>query len=103
MALCECAGRSALGQQIEDVISFSSDREKLVFRVTTHGCTRKEDFNIEMNKIGPTELLITLVRLHPDNCKGFFREGKQLVFERNDLGIPQNASIRLANRSSSVR
>jgi hypothetical protein len=103
IALCDCGGRSALGQEIESVMSFSSDAEKLVFQVATHGCTRKEDFKVEMSELVPNQWTITLVRLRPDECKGFFREGTQLVFRRGDLGIPQNASIRLSNRSTGVR
>ena len=86
-------------ERSEDILGFHSDNDRLVFRVQTNGCTRKEDFAVNIRPSIPdvNEISITLFRLRRDECKGFFREGTEIVFTRQELSLPQEARIRVTN------
>jgi hypothetical protein len=97
-ATAACTASHLFAQQVEIPIEFRASGQNLVFRVNTHGCTHKSDFvvDIEPNQTSSDIIVVTLVRLHPDRCKGLFREGKEINFTRQELRLPPRVTITIS-------
>jgi hypothetical protein len=78
------------------------DETCLAIRVTSTGCTGKEDFEIRLSKstTGNTALTLEVLRLTPDRCKTISHV-VELSFSWEELGLDpallKAASVRVAN------
>ena len=90
--------------QVERVFEFRVKDTQLVFRVATGGCTEADDFKLrkEVNPKAAGTVKLTLIRLKPDSCKGYFPEGTKITFDRQKLGIPASAEIELKNPQRAI-
>jgi hypothetical protein len=76
---------------------------KLIVTVPTGGCTDKSSFKLDAKKeagllSGSSHYILTLVRIKIDECKAFFPDGEEIVFDlEKDLGLKGNYTISLAN------
>lgn len=73
--------------------------QKLIITVATGGCTKKDDFHVEVNK-GFTRLppyLVTVYRIKSDDCRGNF-EPIRISFSLKELGLEGNVDFRVLNR-----
>jgi hypothetical protein len=79
----------AVAQQTEPVLGFRDADGELTFRVQSHGCTSKDDFEVRVSphSADTRQVTVGLVRKKQDNCKGFFREGAEIAFTRQELGL----------------
>jgi hypothetical protein len=96
-------GASSLSLAVDEsevLLDFKVDNETLMFRVFSRGCTYKSDFVLEITPGTPLipQFVITLRRLRLDPCKGFDREGKLIVFSKQELGLPRHSQIEMTNR-----
>jgi hypothetical protein len=89
----------AAEQQLEQVLGFRDADGELVFRVPSHGCTSKEDFEARVSPhlADAHEVTVGLVRKRQDSCKGFFREGAEIAFTRRELGLAGDIAVQPAN------
>ena len=102
------AATSAIGivqsvaQQTEQLLDFRDADGKLTFRVTSHGCTSKDDFEVRVSphSADTRQVTVGLVRKKQDNCKGFFREGAAIPFTRQELGLADDIAIKPENLES---
>ena len=84
--------------------SLSIKEGKLSFGTDTGGCTSKSSFrvDIEPGKDSSGEMktyTLTIKRVRPDDCKGFFPEGIVIEYEiGKDLGIKGSYTISVKNR-----
>jgi hypothetical protein len=89
---------SARAQDVETPLEVRLEGEKVVFRVVSHGCTQKEDFVVRKDSHSPygeRGVILTLLRLRPDECRGFFRDGTEVAFSRQELGLPSEIRVRV--------
>src|SRR5690348_8389879 len=63
----------------EPVLAFRTTGDAMTVRVQTGGCTSARDFHVGVERSNG-EAHVTLTRMEPDNCKGFFPEGTELSF-----------------------
>ncbi|WP_444946386.1 I78 family peptidase inhibitor [Microbulbifer sp. VTAC004] len=91
---------TALSESAEEVLLGITVRpETLDLHVASGGCTKKEDFNIDVNK-GTTGLppyQVTVTRIKPDHCEALSLEGVNLSFDRKKLGLDGSSTFRLTN------
>ena len=99
LALSLASAATAGPSQVERVFEFRVKDTQLVFQVATGGCTEADDFKLrkEVNPKAAGSVKLTLIRLKPDRCKGYFPEGTKITFDRQKLGIPASAKIKLKN------
>lgn len=73
----------------------------LRIRAESNGCTTEDYFNVTAEPIGSSgsvaSYLVRFERARPDNCSGHVTNGASLFFAREDIGLPENASITVAN------
>ncbi|GAA5445033.1 hypothetical protein Misp06_03226 [Microbulbifer sp. NBRC 101763] len=81
---------TALSESAEEVLLGITVRlETLDLHVASGGCTKKEDFNINVNK-GTTGLppyQVTVTRIKPDHCEALSVEGVNLSFDRKNWDL----------------
>lgn len=68
-------------------------------QVRSNGCTTKESFEPVVMVDSRTRWTFTLElrRLQPDHCRAFLPEGVELVWSRDELGLPASARVRVVN------
>ena len=93
------AGRCAWAQGAETLLGFRQNEGHLIFRVVSHGCTGKPNFELTIEPYlnGAHQVFVTLWRRVPDNCKGFFRNGIEVGFTREELGLPPDVIVAVTN------
>ena len=104
-ALLLCANAPGpAAQEPERILDFRVDGEDLVFRVTTHGCTHKDDFVVQVAPFaeGASQVMVTLLRVRRDECKGFVLHGEEITFTREELGVPSGAQVLTMNAPRSL-
>jgi hypothetical protein len=94
-----CVTAYAQAEQPEHILGFRTIDNQIIFQVPSHGCTTKSSFDVHVMALPPNagEVTVTLVRTKPDECKGFFREGTEIVFTRQELGLTSNVTVHPAN------
>ena len=82
--------------ELEPLYAASAGREALRIRVSSNGCTAKEDFVFYVErKAGSVSLAFG--RKRPDSCKSFAIGSKELAFTWAELGLEPRAPVMLLN------
>jgi hypothetical protein len=71
--------------RLEEILGVQIRRRSVVFQVTSSGCTRAADFEVEVFE-APV-LLVALIRTRPDLCRVFEPLGKRVRFSYRELGL----------------
>lgn len=82
--------------QIEPVHAAVIAHDQAVFRVTSNGCTTKEDILpvVRPSNEGP---IITLRRIKEDRCRETRPEGASLSWSFEELGLPSGSRLSVDN------
>ncbi|BDX04889.1 hypothetical protein [Planctobacterium marinum] len=56
-------------QQIETIYGFEATKDAISFVVTSTGCTKSEDFTLQVSNSSPDDYTITLQRNKKDRCR----------------------------------
>ena len=98
LILASSTSLTITGQELEPLLGFRSSGDDFVFQVQSHGCTNKENFDVQVARsLDAGSATVTLVRRKSDECKGFFRNGVELKFTRQELGISKNTAVQPGN------
>lgn len=84
-------------KHLETIIGYSIDQNGIVFQVYDGGCTRAEDFDIQVEKSTGKKTDITLYRHKFDPCKAFFPYGRKIRFSFDAMGINKNEAFKIRN------
>jgi hypothetical protein len=85
-------GRGGYPGRIEAVYAIQADRTSVRVRVSSNGCTRKQDFQVQTQRSNPSR--ITLIRRTPDRCRSFAQGSAWLTFSYGELRInPQDEFV----------
>ncbi|MCC5994870.1 MAG: hypothetical protein JJU18_00690 [Oceanicaulis sp.] len=113
-----CAGAAALaltacqsappdyGYGAEAVYDWRLNRAgELVVRVPSNGCTTRDSFVTDVRGAAGQgwNFDVTLFRVHPDHCRAMLPQGVELVWDRDELGLPPGAGLRVTNPRSAPR
>ena len=78
----------------EAISGFYVDHQSMTFIVMSHGCTSKDDFELEIAQSYPVQ--IKLVRLNPDVCKAIPSD-MTISFNLTDVGISVGEEFYISN------
>lgn len=70
----------------------------VTFRVTSNGCTDETYFDIDVDRHGDDKYSIGIMRTQPDRCRALLRDGVEVSWSYDDLGIPAGADVRVENQ-----
>lgn len=110
VALAACAGipdendaRTNAGDDsgLEEIYSATVGERGVNIRAASNGCTDEDSFDVNIEQ-GPAvggapSHVLSLVRTSADLCPGFKRDGALLSFSREELGVPEEETITVAN------
>lgn len=81
---------------LEPLQAVRVDRDDLVIRVSSNGCTRSDDFAVEsQRRDGLTAF--TFTRKRPDLCRALIAEGVELRYPLETFGVARGDKIRVRN------
>lgn len=86
---------SSLGE-LEPLYSASAGRDALTIRVSSNGCTRKEDFAFFVERKGEA-VTLAFGRRRLDPCKSFAMGHTDLSFTYEELGVARRTPLFLLN------
>ncbi len=75
----------------------SERSREITILVYSGGCTDRDDFNVDVDRRGANRFSIGFQRIEPDNCKALVIEGRRLTWTYEELGLPRNATVLIAN------
>ncbi len=77
----------------------------LVVRVFSNGCTNKDSFDAVAtgSPRAGWAFDVTLTRYFPDTCEAILPQGVELVWTRDELGLPASARLGLTNPVDTFR
>lgn len=70
----------------------------VTFRVTSNGCTDETHFDIDVDRHGSDKYSVGIMRTKPDRCRALLRDGVEVSWSYEDLGIPAGADVRVENQ-----
>ncbi|MDR6627866.1 hypothetical protein [Caulobacter segnis] len=81
---------------LEPLQAVRVERDDLVIRVSSNGCTRSDDFAVEsQRRDGRTAF--TFTRKRPDMCRALIAEGVELRYPLETFGVARGDKIRVRN------
>lgn len=81
---------------LEPIQGATIDKDALVIRVSSNGCTRADDFAVESTRRDGAASF-TFTRKRPDLCRALMAEGVDLRFPLDAYGVDRGAKIRVRN------
>ena len=84
------------GPPLEALHAARVDKDDLVVRVASNGCTRNEDFAVESSRRDGLTAF-TFVRKRPDMCRALLPEGVELRYPLDAFGVERGGRIRVRN------
>jgi hypothetical protein len=82
--------------QLEPIHAAAFTRDLAVFRVSSNGCTEKSDVKPFITRLKDSAV-ITLRRLDEDRCTRPLKDGVQLEWTFQELGLPSGVNILVNN------
>jgi hypothetical protein len=90
--------------QDEKILGYQPTQEGIIFHVTSSGCTKPEDFVVDLSRDDQTRTsAIKLVRTRPDNCYSFIPMGVKISFTFEQLGMQASEAFVVQNKNGVVR
>lgn len=90
---------SALAE-LEPLYAARAGRQALTISVSSHGCTRKEDFAFYLERKGEA-LTLAFGRKRVDTCQSFAQGKVELSFTWEELGVLERSPVFLLNPMTS--
>lgn len=87
---------SGMPGEMEPIHAAAFTADSALFQVSSNGCTDRDDIEPIISRVDQ-EVVITLRRLTPDNCRAWLAEGVQLEFSLEELGLETGERARINN------
>ncbi|MGX6647453.1 hypothetical protein ACWCOP_05875 [Maricaulaceae bacterium MS644] len=87
------------GAELTPVLSWRDEGPSVRIRVPSNGCTTKDSFFPEVTGAANAGWAfdLALIRVHPDDCRAMLPTGVELSWTKDELGLPDGASLRVIN------
>lgn len=92
----ESVSTAGMPGELESIHAAALTKDQAVFWVTSNGCTEKKDLT-PIVSIRGADAVITLRRLEQDRCDHPMRDGVQLKWTFEELGLPPGAPVSINN------
>lgn len=89
--------------EIEKIMGVTIDGNGITYQVETHGCTHKNDFQIEKTPSNINDrpsFSLTLKRVISDRCRMYVPYGTFIFYSWDDLNIEPRTYVKIANPQS---
>ncbi|WP_396595346.1 hypothetical protein [Brevundimonas sp. R86498] len=87
---------AAMPGQLEPLHAAAITRDFAVFRVSSNGCTDKDDLSAVVDRHGDTST-ITVRRLDQDLCETPVAEGVEVIWSFEELGLTPGSRVSVNN------
>ena len=87
---------SGMPGEMEPIHAAAFTADSALFQVSSNGCTDRDDIEPVVSRVDE-EVVITLRRLTPDNCRAWLADGVQLEFSLEELGLETGERARINN------
>jgi len=84
-------------RDLEQLYAVSVEADGVRVRVASNGCTSENSFDIDVDHRGDDRYAISIEREAPDRCRAMLRDGVEVFFSRDRLGLPRDAVITVRN------
>ncbi|WP_374275432.1 hypothetical protein [Brevundimonas sp.] len=81
---------------LEPIYAAAVSSNQAIFRVTSNGCTGKDDIQPVVRRVGDSAL-ITLRRMKDDRCSNVQLEGIDVIYSLEELGLSTDDHIEINN------
>ncbi|WP_205679400.1 hypothetical protein [Brevundimonas lutea] len=81
---------------LEPIYAAAVSSNQAIFRVTSNGCTGKDDIQPVVRRVGDSAL-ITLRRMKDDRCSNVQLEGIDVIYSLEELGLSADDHIEINN------
>jgi hypothetical protein len=81
---------------LEPIFGATIDKDALVVRVSSNGCTRLDDFAVETQRRDGAATF-TFTRKRPNLCRALVAEGVDMRFYLDAYGVDRGSKIRVRN------
>jgi len=85
------------GGDLEQLYAVSVEADGVRARVASNGCTSEDSFDVDVKHRGDDRYAISIERESPDRCRAMLRDGVEVFFSRDRLGLPHHAVITVRN------
>lgn len=92
----EAVSTRGMPGELESIHAAAFTKDQAVFWVTSNGCTEKKDLT-PIVSIRGADAVITLRRLEQDRCDRPMRDGVQLKWTFEELGLPPGSPVSINN------
>ncbi|MBC6982336.1 hypothetical protein [Caulobacter sp. 17J80-11] len=82
--------------RFESIYGAQFDERGFSARLNSNGCTTKDTVEARVDRSGARPK-IAVVRLKPDNCRAFMREGVWLTWSLEELGLSKEQVVEVQN------
>ncbi|XBQ15344.1 MAG: hypothetical protein ABL308_10275 [Oceanicaulis sp.] len=107
LAIAACAQtpaaspRSSLASEpaLTEVYAWRDAGAEVVVRTPSNGCTSKDSFEtlVTGSGAGGWTFDLALTRVEEDLCRAYLPEGVELVWTKDELGLPDGAEVQMVN------
>lgn len=82
---------------LEPIHAAAFTDELMVFRVSSNGCTERDDITPIITRLDRQETVITLRRIEEDDCKAIAADGVELIWSFEELGLIPGETVQVNN------
>lgn len=82
---------------LEPVHAAAFINDQAVFRVSSGGCTSRDDIEPVVTRSEGGEAFLTLRRINEDYCRAYLRDGAEVIWDFEELGLAPGERVRLNN------
>ncbi|MGD2131217.1 MAG: hypothetical protein PVI23_00380 [Maricaulaceae bacterium] len=88
---------SDFGRPDERLYAASVAPDGVHIRAPSNGCTTKDAFDVDVDRLSSGRYAVSFDRIAPDRCRAYLPDGVELFYSRGELDIPADAAIVVRN------
>lgn len=82
---------------LEPIHAAAFTDDLVVFRVSSNGCTERDDITPIVTRMAHEDAVITLRRITEDDCTDWARDGVEMIWSFEELGLEPGEMVEVNN------
>lgn len=91
------ASTAGMPGALEPIHAAAFTRDLAVFRVSSNGCTDRDDIRPVVTRLPDRDAVITLGRIADDDCKALDEDGIEMIWSFEELGLTPGEMVEVNN------
>ena len=83
--------------ELEPIHAAAFINDQAVFRVSSGGCTDRDDIEPVVTRVYGEDPVVTLRRINEDRCEAYVRDGVEVIWSFPELGLSPGQKVRVNN------